>query len=124
MKTHTLSADALAHFTGSEEWYRHGLTGMLYTSGVQYVAEAGGAYWLIDAIASYQGDKRITRNARLQEFQLWQLYVREDRSACLTCREDTSAANIIMQEIEFTDFPLPLVKLYVEGKTILLPSEH
>ncbi|MCK1641666.1 hypothetical protein IVA95_30015 [Bradyrhizobium sp. 157] len=45
----------LAHFTGTAEWYRHGLNRrMLYTDGVQYLAEKGGAYWLLDKIACLQ----------------------------------------------------------------------
>ncbi len=46
-----LNAEALAQFTGSQEFYRHALSGGCnYTEGVQYLAEAGGAYWLLDAI--------------------------------------------------------------------------
>lgn len=45
----------LRQFTGSENFYRHALVrSILYTDGVQYVAETGGAYWLIDAIALAQ----------------------------------------------------------------------
>jgi hypothetical protein len=53
--THTLSKTDLAQFTGTENWYRHALVRkVLYTDGVQYVAEHGGAYWLLDEIAISQ----------------------------------------------------------------------
>ena len=44
MTTKTLSKSDLTQFTGSENWYRHGINrNVLYTEGVQYVAEHGGA---------------------------------------------------------------------------------
>jgi len=49
MTKKTLSKSDLAQFTGSENWYRHGINrNVLYTEGVQYVAEHGGAHWLLD----------------------------------------------------------------------------
>jgi hypothetical protein len=55
MTTKTLSKSDLAQFTGSENWYRHGINrNVLYTDGVQHVAERGGAYWLLDEIAIIQ----------------------------------------------------------------------
>jgi hypothetical protein len=44
MSTKTLNEDDLAYFTGTTQWYRHPLVrSVLYTDGVQYVAQAGGA---------------------------------------------------------------------------------
>ncbi len=55
MMTKTLSTSDLAQFTGSENWYRHGVNrNVLYTDGAQHVAEHGGAYWLLDEIAIIQ----------------------------------------------------------------------
>ena len=55
MTKKTLSKSDLAQFTGSENWYRHGINrNVLYTEGVQYVAEHGGAHWLLDEIAITQ----------------------------------------------------------------------
>jgi len=113
----------LGYFTGTEEWHRHP-SGLLYTDGVKYVAENGGAYWLIDAVASYQGEPALALT-ELQEFQLWELAVdRERNSAVLTCRADTGRKPVVRQEIEYTDFPLDEIKLYVECGVLLLPSEH
>ena len=57
----SLNPAALRQFTGTEKWYRHPFVRtVLYTDGVKYVAEQGGAYWLIDDIAFAQrGDKRV-----------------------------------------------------------------
>ena len=120
----TLHTSDLAQFTGSETAYRHCMGRLVYTEGVQYLAEKGGAYWLIDAIASYQPDKRITSCPELVDFQLWELAVGEDKSAKLTVRTDSDKPAAITQEIPFTDFPLERVKLYVCNGTLLLPSEY
>jgi hypothetical protein len=111
---------ALAERCGSEVFYRHPLSNMVYTEGVKLMADLCGAYWLIDAIASYQptwGSKA--------DFQVWLLKVdRENQEAVLTMQEDSDQPVRITQKIEFTDFPLPKMKLWVEGNTLLLPSEH
>ena len=59
----------LRNFTGSEHWYRHGLVRtILFTDGAKYVADEGGAYWLLDEIALAQRyEKRVTA----EEFQVW-----------------------------------------------------
>ncbi|REJ86526.1 MAG: hypothetical protein DWQ35_23130 [Planctomycetota bacterium] len=123
MTKRTLSEMDLAMFTGSDEVYRHALSGLLYTQGIQYMAEHGGAYWLIDAIASYQRDRRITGNRELMEFQLWELAVRGSE-AVLTCKADSDRDPTITQEIPLTDFPLSQITIYVENNTICLPSER
>ena len=83
MTKKTLSKSDLAQFTGSENWYRHGINrNVLYTDGVQYVAEHGGAHWLLDEIAIIQPYHKAVA---AEEFQVWKLAVRPDRSATLTC---------------------------------------
>jgi len=109
----------LTNFTGTEHHYRHWL-GILYTDGIQFLAERAEAYWLIDAIASLQPE--IPRAER--EFQLWELTVGDDRSAILEVRPDSGQPVIVSQKILSTDFPLRSIKLYVENGVLLLPSEH
>ena len=114
----------LTQFCGSSEFFQHWTKRLVYTEGVQYMAERGGAYWLIDAVASYQPDQRITSRQDLVDFQLWQLAVAQDKSAVLTMRGDSDQPAVITQEIPFTDFPLERIKLYVSGGTLMLPSEY
>lgn len=38
------------NFSGTENWYRH-MFGILYTDGVQWLAEKLNCYWLIDEVA-------------------------------------------------------------------------
>jgi hypothetical protein len=59
--TKTLSLADLAQFTGSECFYRHPIVRVLfYTEGVQFLAEKGGAFWLIDEIAFSQRLRQVT----------------------------------------------------------------
>jgi hypothetical protein len=112
----------LAQFTGTEQWYRHTL-GILYTDGVRHVAQQGGAYWLIDAIASWQFESDVRDDAMLQEIQFWKLVVNEDCSAVLTCERDTDDV-AVTQNIPFTDFPLRSIRLFLEDGVLMLPSER
>mgnify|MGYP000863103850 CR=1 FL=1 len=116
-----LTANALRTFTGTEHWYRHPLVrNVLYTDGARYVAEQGGAYWLLDAIAFAQ--KAVVAVAA-EEFQLWKLTVQTDRSARLIC-EDGNGGVVFSKAIDYTDFPLPEIDLYFTNGVILLPSEY
>jgi len=119
--TKTLTEADLRQFTGTETWYRHPLNRkVVYTEGVQYVAENGGAYWLIDAIALIQPyDKKVAA----EEFQVWNLTVRADRTATLAC-DDGNGNIVFTKEFQYTDFPLDAIKLYFTDNTILLPSEY
>jgi len=120
MTTKTLSEADLAQFTGTEHWYRHGLVrNVLYTDGVKHVADAGGAYWLIDEIAFAQHSERAVA---AQPFQVWKLTV-QDSAAVLTC-EDGNEHRVSLKRIEYTDFPLPEISFYFTDNTILLPSEY
>ena len=121
--TNELSAANLAQFTGTETWCKHSLApNILYTDGAKYVAEKGGAYWLLDIIATNNayGGPEFKR----EEFQMWKLRVDlEKNSGVLTC-EDGNKKIIHSQEIEYTDFPLPEITLYSQNNTIHLPSEY
>jgi Family of unknown function (DUF6876) len=123
----------LQQFTGDTKRYRHPLNRrVIYTPGVQYVAEHGEAYWLIDAIASYYGDRMMTHaiaeDERLRTLQFWHLEVRDDGSAVLTMRADSGVKPAITQEIPFTDFSLGTADIWAgfDGMcwTLYLPSEH
>lgn len=119
--TKTLTAKDLLQFSGSENWYRHSLNRkVLYTDGAQYLAENGGAYWLLDSIAIAQAHIEAVK---AEEFQMWTLKVNPDSSALLTC-DDGNGHIVYDQSIPFTDFPLPEVKLYFCNNVIMLPGEY
>lgn len=111
----------IAQFTGTNNYYLHPTKKLKYTDGVKFIAEKYGAYWLIDAIASYQGSKALNVED-LKRFQLWELKV-DSGTATLKCKPDSGQPPVIRQWIEFTDFP-ESITLYVEGDVLLLPLEH
>jgi hypothetical protein len=117
----TLTAAGLRQFTGTEQWHRHGIVrDVLFTDGAKYVADFGGAYWLLDEIALAQrGSNRVVAEA----FQLWRLTVNADRTATLAC-EDGNGSAVYSKAIPYTDFPLPEIALYFTDGVILLPSEY
>ncbi len=119
--TATLSEAQLRQFTGSENWYRHSINrSVLFTDGAKYVADQGGAYWLLDIIAiAQQHDKRVSA----EQFQVWKLLVDKDRSATVLC-EDGNDKVVYSQPIPFTDFPLKKITLYFANNVIHLPSEY
>jgi hypothetical protein len=107
--TSKLTAVNLRQFTGSENWYRHGINrNVTFTDGAKFVADEGGAYWLLDAIAICQ---RYKKRVAAEEFQVWTLKVNEDRSATLVC-DDGNDNLVYIQHFEFTDFPLKEITLY------------
>lgn len=109
----------LEQFTGTFHTYRHSLMRhVVYTDGVKYVAEAGGAYWLIDKIATLQLDPKVAK----EDFQVWQLKVSES-AGDLTC--DDGNGNVVHRErIGFTDFTLDEIRFFYCNRTIMLPSEY
>jgi len=123
MDTKTITWN-LNQFHGTAEYYRHlfpGKSPLLITEGCKYVRDKCNAYWLFDAILSYQCEKIL----RVINFQVWELKrLKVDLSWQLTCREDTGIKPLIRQSIEFSDFPIDYVKIWVIDKVALLPSEY
>ena len=125
---------SLKHFTSTDNYYRH-LLGIRYTDGIQYLAQEAQCYWLIDVIASHQ-TKKLLADQMLKDFQLWLLVVGDSHEfikpkphhqAVVTCWGDTPDPEItpyIRQDIEFTDFPLPEIKLFLVQGVLMLPGEY
>jgi hypothetical protein len=73
---------------------------------------------LLDEIALNQARPEIAAEA----FQLWALTVTGSR-AQLRC-EGGNDNVVYAKDIDFTDFPLASVRLYVANRTIMLPTEY
>ena len=116
----------LCQFYGSENHYQHPMSGLVYTDGVKYVAESCEAYWLLDAIGSYQ--QKCQKDEMLQDMQFWTLRRTKDSvlrttEFVLICERDTND-EAFRQEISFSDFPLDEIKIWVENNTMYLPSDR
>ena len=113
----------LPQFTGGGDQFRHWLPGCRYTEGVKFLADATGAYWLIDLCFSWQTRAKVRR----EPFQAWilELTGRKDFMARAECRADSPPSPVLAaQRIPYTDFPLKSVKLYLCDGVLMLPSEY
>lgn len=128
-----LTKQDLTHFTGDLERWRHQFNrSVIYTPGVRHVAEAGEAYWLIDAIASWIGsptfNEAATKIDGISEWHTWTLSVGDNNAATLFATADEPADAFITQAIPYTDFPLSSIDVWAgyDGShwTLYLPSEH
>jgi len=118
----TLTTADLNQFSGTNHYYRHWAMRLVYTDGVKYVANDADAYWLLDAISSYQ-TRTFLKDPMLQEFQVWKLTVNANDTVTLVCERDTNDV-VLSQEIAYTDFPLDEIKFYLVEGVLMLPSEY
>ena len=110
----------LVHFTGTERYYRINRKCVI-TDGAKYLADTAGAYWLLDAAASY-----LLELGTDDWFVLVRLVV-NDSKAVLTL-EDGNGGIRAQQEIPYTDFPAAEQVVYSswdgEHWVLMLPSEY
>lgn len=86
---------------------------------VKYVCDRVGAFWLVDAIGSYQYKLR----GPFRDFQLWVLTV-ENNMGVLELFEDSGKKPHITQVIKYTDFPEGRYKFYLCNGVLMLPNEY
>jgi hypothetical protein len=114
-------ADLRQFAGGTGQWHRHALNrNILFTDGAKYVADEGGAYWLLDEIVLAQ---HYQKNVARQEFQVWKLTVNPDRTGTITV-EDGNYNVVFTKTLDYTDFPAPEVTLWFSNNVIYLPAEH
>ena len=114
--------DQLGYFTGTERYYRY-QSNLVLTDGSKFVADACGAYWLMDVLWSYL--PRIKSEA----FAFARLSKHADESATFTLADDNPPQTVYAsQDISWTDFPLDEITFYVIRDpafwVLLLPSEY
>jgi hypothetical protein len=110
---------ALDGFYATGEWHHHRCFArypVFLTDGVLYLAEHGGAgattaYWLMDVIASYQGEKQMKR---IENPQLWKIecFGEGSKRSCVVSCGNNPDKPIIKQAIEWTNFLLNEYELY------------
>ncbi|MGV3529128.1 MAG: DUF6876 family protein [Flavisolibacter sp.] len=104
---------------GSGSFYRHTLTGSVYTDGVRDLAEGCQAYWLLDLIISHQTTPKVS----CEPFQVWDLArVRENRFR-RTCN-DGNEKDLTSHQIPFSDFPYDKATIWLVDGCLLLPTEY
>lgn len=114
-----VTEDYLDQFIGTTSYRRH-WTGLLLTDGAAYLEDTGAA-WLLDAIASYHvADSRMKE----EPFVVWKLSVDLDKKSAILTADDGNDKKLREQKIDYTDFPLASVMLYVDSGVIMLKSEY
>ena len=114
----------LRQFTGTEDYTRWSalFRNFVLTDGALYLAENAGAFWLMDAIASHLGSYKnegfvVAHLCMIGSTGKWSLLL-----------EDGNDNTLAEQTIEFSDFPLEEITLYVIQQddlwVILLTSEY
>src|SRR6056297_880768 len=112
-----LTKHDLNQFSGDLVRFRHSINrGVIYTPGVRHIAEEGGAYWLIDAIASHIGspefNKAADRDYRIGTMHFWTLLRNGSGGAELFAKADSPEDAFIVQDIPFTDFPMTSIDIW------------
>ena len=112
----------LAQFTGTEGYHRTH-PGLVATDGAKYLADAAGAYWLLDIVWSV-----LPKIA--DEFAVLELNFEEGTSHAEVLIHDGRKPKTVyhQQSIPYTDFPLPSTKLYIQEneleRVVMLPGEY
>lgn len=110
----------LAHCYCSENYWAHWTKRLVYTDGVKCLADNAEAYWLVDIVASYQGQ----HPAKNEPFQCWVLSRRTGTAFVIEMNDGRTKNAMIRQEIEFSDFPLDTITLYLCDGVLMLTSEY
>jgi hypothetical protein len=110
----------LCLFTGTVHYHRLNRKCLL-TDGTKYLAEAAGAFWLMDAAASYLLELGT-------DDWFVQVVLKVTGSSAVLTLEDGNGGVRARQEIPYTDFPIPHYTLYAcwngEHWVLMLPSEY
>ena len=111
----------LGEFMGSFQYHTHriGKLCLDLTDGCNYVRNEAQAYWLFDAILSHQ----ITNMISKHEFQVWRLKQQKNKTWKLSC-EDGNRKVLIVQDIEYSDFPIQEITIWMINGVALLPTEY
>jgi len=103
------------HRGGTDGYYNHPL-GIIFTDGIKDIADTFGAWWLVDLVASWQGELKGHR------FQVFSLTKTNETEAVVKIT-DGNENKIGFQEIPYTDFPEDIT-IWCVDNVCLLPVEY
>lgn len=106
----------LNQFSGTENWYRHAMSTMLYTDGVKYFAETAGAYWFVDMAAFL-----ILPLAVKEGFASITLYCKDGRAEILVTDGNEHE---LLRNTTPTDCPEGTYGFYLTDNVLMLTSEY
>jgi hypothetical protein len=100
--------------------YRHSLTRYGYTEGVKSVADAVGAYWLIDLIFLHL--KSLIDTYGEDALYVFTLVVKNNAAIVYVAPSDD--LKLKLQIVEYTDFPEGKWDFWFRHDVLYLPNEH
>ena len=104
---------------GSDNFYCHRPSLILYTDGVKALAEKAEAYWLIDLIISHQCKKDVN----LERFQVWELQRVKNYVFQITAT-DGNKNKVAFQKIPFSGFAYDQATIWLVDGCLMLPCEY
>ena len=110
--------EIIGQSTGTEGYHKLSLVPINCTDGVKEVALKADAFWLVDAIGSYQCEPKI----KAEEFQVWTLEVKG--TTAVLFMTDGNNHRVVEQFIGYTDFPEGEWKFYLTNNVLMLTSEY
>lgn len=108
-----------------EMYYDHCIGGsrfFSYGESVKDMCEEYEAYWLLDAIASYQYKARS--HPQMRNFQIWELKVDLDKHEAILIGSWDTGKPVYRRRISYTDFPNQYIKLYLENNILIFVEER
>lgn len=126
MSIENITQANLSQFTGTVNYTRF-MGNLLLTDGVMFLVK-NRAGWILDIIVSV----RCLPSIKAEEKEFWTLKVDLDAHTAVITATDGDKGDgpiqLYRQVIDYTDFPLKELKLYVieEGpyKVVMLPTEY
>lgn len=107
----------LSGFYGTEQYYQSwDVPGIVYTDGVQYLAEHAKCQWLLQEIAVQVAIYPA------EEFLVFVLTVNGQTADLVTT--DSNDNILCTEHFHFKDFPLDTIMLWYERKVLMLPTER
>jgi hypothetical protein len=117
----------MASAQGTEAYHRLSAAPLKCTDSIRAIAEAVGAFWLVDVIATnyLRPGVRPYRNGFIRV----DVNVRDDRSAYVHLRPNDYSTgqtmqSVASQEIPATDFPQGLWVFWIEDGVLMCPGDH
>lgn len=109
----------LSQFYGTDKYYKHPFSRVVYTDGVQYFAQnaGGGAYWFLDECVI-----NFATTFKNQEFLAITLEVKDGTGDVVVT--DGNETTLIKKHYAYTDCPNGTYKFYLTDDVLMLASEY
>lgn len=116
----------LIKFTGTTQYYKYSqlFPDFWLTDGTHYLAQEAESFWLFDLIASHQLNPMIKGNQKLQQIQLWHLQANNSDNKVVIWVEEDKDQIVYQEKLDYTDFPLDQVTLYLQPHYLPCPNTN